>query len=44
MCLKIYQLDQAKICLVSGLKMQAALKKTKVKLDLLNDTDMLLMI
>ena len=43
-CLKIYELDPAKFLSVSGLAWQAALKKTKVKLDLLTDIDMLLMI
>ena len=44
MCLKIYQLDPAKFLSAPGLAWQAALKKTKVKLDLLTDTDMLLMV
>ena len=43
-CLKIYELDPAKFLSVPGLAWQAALKKTKVKLDLLTDIDMLLMI
>ena len=43
-CLKINQLDPAKIFLALGLAWQAALKKTKVKLDLLTDIDLLLMV
>ena len=44
MCLKIYQLDPAKFFSATGLAWQAALKKTEVKLELLTDTDMLLMV
>ena len=44
MCLKIYELDYAKSFLAPGLAQQAALKKTKVKLDLLAYIDMLLMV
>ena len=47
MCLKIYEpkiYDPAKFLLALGFTWQAALKKTKVKLDLLTDTDMLLMV
>ena len=44
MCLKIYQLDPAKFFSAPGLAWQAALKKTEVKLELLTDTDMLLMV
>ena len=44
MCLEIYELDPEKFLLAHGLAWQAALKKTKVKLDLLTDTDMLLMV
>ena len=44
MCLKVYELDPAKFLSAGGLVWQAALKKTKVKLDLLTDIDMLLMI
>ena len=40
-CLKIYELNSAKF---RSLVWQAALKKTKVKLDLLSDNDMLLMV
>ena len=36
MCINIYELDPAKFCSAPGLAWQAALKKTKVKLDLLN--------
>ena len=44
MCINIYKLDPAKFCSAPGLAWQAALKKTKVKLDLLTDIDMLLMV
>ena len=44
MCLKIYHLDPVKFLSAPGLAWQAALKKTKVKLDLLTDIDMLLMV
>ena len=40
MYLKIYELDPAKFLSAPGLAWQAALKKTKVKLDLLTDIDM----
>ena len=43
-CLKIYELDPAKFLSAPGLAWQAALKKTKVKLDLLTDIDMLIMV
>ena len=43
-CLKIYKLDPAKFLSAPGLAWQAALKKTKVKLDLLTDIDVLLMV
>ena len=43
-CLKIYELDPAEFLPASGLAWQAALKGTKVKLDFLTDTDMLLML
>ena len=42
--LKIYKLDPAKFPAAPGLVWQATLKKTKVKLDLLTDIDMLLMV
>ena len=44
MCLKIYELDPAKKVLTHGLAWQGDLKKTKVKLDLLTDIDILLMV
>ena len=44
MCLEIYELDPAKFLSAPELAWQAALKKTKVKLDLLIDIDMLLMV
>ena len=44
MCLKIYELDTANFFSASRLVWQAALEKTKVKLDLLTDIDMLLMV
>ena len=43
-CLKIYELNPAKCFSAPGLAWQAALKKTKVKLDLLTDINMLLII
>ena len=44
MCLEIYEVDPAKFLLAPGLAWQAALKKKKMKLDLLTDIDILLMI
>ena len=44
MRVKIYELDAAKFLSAPGLGWQAAFKKTKVKLDLLTDIDMLLMV
>ena len=44
MCLKIYQHDPAIFFSVPRLSWQAALKKTKVKIDLLTDFYMLLMV
>ena len=41
MCLEIHELDHTKFLLVPGLAWQAALKKPKVKLDLLTDIDVL---
>ena len=41
MCLQIYQIDSAKFTLAPGLAWQAALKKTKVKLDLLTDINVI---
>ena len=43
-CIKIYELDPGKILSAHGLPRQTALKKTKVKLDLLTDIDMLSMV
>ena len=43
MCIEIYELDSACFLTLPGLAWQAALKKIKVKLDLLTDIDMLLM-
>ena len=40
MCLRIYELDPALFLAAPGLAWQAALKKTKVKLDLLTDISM----
>ena len=44
MYLKIYELDPAKTFSAPGLALQAPLKKTKVKLDLLIDIAMLLVV
>ena len=44
MCLIIYELDPARFLSAPGLAWQAALKKTKIKLDFLTDIDMLLMV
>ena len=41
---KKYEFDSAKFLSSSGLAWQTALKKTKVKLDLSTDIDMLLMV
>ena len=43
-CLKIYELVPRKFLSVPGLAWQAALKKTKAKLDLLTEIKMLLMV
>ena len=43
-CLEIYQLDPVKSHSLYGLASQAAFKKTKVKLEVLTDIDMLLMV
>ena len=43
-CIEIYELNSTKFLSAPGLAWQTALKKTKVKLDLLTDTDMLLML
>ena len=44
MCLGIYELDTANFLSALGLAWSAALKKTKVKLDLLTDINVLLMV
>ena len=44
MCLKIYKVDPEKFLSAPGLAWQASLKKTKIKLDLLTDIEMLLMV
>ena len=44
MCIKVYDLDPAHFLPALGLAWQACLKKTKVKLELLTDVDMLLMV
>ena len=44
MCLELYELDPIKFISAPGLAWQAALKNTKVELDLLTDVDILLMI
>ena len=44
LCLKIYKLDPAKFLSAPRLAWQVALKKTKVKLDILADIDMSLML
>ena len=43
-CIEIYELDPAYFLSVPGLAWQACLKKTKVKLELLTDIDMLLLV
>ena len=44
MCLKTYELDPVRFFSAPGLTWQAAVRKTKLKLDLLADIDMLLMV
>ena len=44
MGINIYKLDPLKFFLAPGLALQAALKKTKAKLHLLTDIDMLLVV
>ena len=44
MCIKVYELDPAYFLSAPGLAWQACLKKTKIKLELLTDADMLLMV
>ena len=43
-CSEIYQLYPAKFLLAPGLTWQAALKKTKVELELLTDIDIFLLV
>ena len=43
-CSEMYELDPAKFISATGLTWQAALKKTKVELEILTDIDMLLMV
>ena len=43
-CLNIYHLDSAKFLSAPRLAWQAALEKTKLKLDILTNIDMLLMV
>ena len=43
-CIEIYELNPAHFLSAPGLAWQACLKKTKVKLELLTDIDMLLMV
>ena len=44
MCIKAYELDPTHILSAPGLAWQACSKKTKIKLELLTDVDMLLMV
>ena len=44
MCLKKYEHDPGKNCSAPGLAWREDLKKTKVKVDILTDIDMLLMV
>ena len=44
MCLKTYELDPVRFFSAPGLTWQAAVRKTKLKLDLLANIDMLLMV
>ena len=44
MCLEIYELDPAKFLSAPGFAWQLAFEKTKIKLDLLTDIDILLMV
>ena len=43
LCLREYELDPAYFCTTPGLTMKVCLKKTNVKLELLADTNMVLM-
>ena len=44
MCLEIHELHPAHFISASGLSLEVALNKNKLKLDLLTDTDMLIMV
>ena len=44
MCIKVYELDPAHFLSASGSAWQACLKKTEVELELITDSDMLLMV
>ena len=44
MCIEVYELDPAHLLSLPGLALQACLKKTNIKLELLTDYDMLLMV
>ena len=44
MCIKVCELDPAHFLSAPGLEWQVCLKKTKVKLQILTDVDMLLMV
>ena len=44
MCLEIYEIDPAKFISASGLAWQVPSKRTKVKLDLSTDSDIILMV
>ena len=44
MCFEMYKLNSTKFLSAPGLAWEAAFKKSKVKLDLLTDVDMLLMV
>ena len=44
MCLEIYEIDTSKFLPAPGLAWKSALKKTKVKLNLLTDINMPLMV
>ena len=44
MCLELYELDPSRFLTAPGLAWQAALKKSKVKLDLSTDINILLMV
>ena len=44
MCIKVHELDPAHFLSAPGFAWHACLKKTKIKLELLTDVDMLLMV